>query len=145
MFNISVLVILCCNTRNGPHNHKAKEGVCVCVCLFCLLVFFLFCFSSETSFHIFIAMASRRIEADRFFTSDFTPEVMTSKGRLTTEYLYSSYILRRLFKETKELQCYPPCVSSCIPCMLLVFVAIQSKTMAAPLSLSHTKICIMLY
>lgn len=31
---------------------------------------------SETSFHIFIAMASRRIEADRFFTSDFTPQVI---------------------------------------------------------------------
>lgn len=30
---------------------------------------------SETSFHIFIAMASRRLQADRFFTSDFTPEV----------------------------------------------------------------------
>ncbi|CAM9804691.1 unnamed protein product [Hapterophycus canaliculatus] len=30
---------------------------------------------SETSFHIFIVMASRRLEADRFFTKDFTPEV----------------------------------------------------------------------
>lgn len=30
---------------------------------------------SETSFHIFIAMASRRLEADRFFTKDFKPEV----------------------------------------------------------------------
>ncbi|CAM9889912.1 unnamed protein product [Ascophyllum nodosum] len=35
---------------------------------------------SETSFHIFIAMASRRIEADRFFTSDFTPEVYSEEG-----------------------------------------------------------------
>lgn len=30
---------------------------------------------SETSFHIFIVMASRRLESDRFFTKDFTPEV----------------------------------------------------------------------
>lgn len=45
--------------------------------MFCVVVGF-FCFfsrCSETSFHIFIAMASRRIEADRFFTSDFNAEV----------------------------------------------------------------------
>lgn len=35
---------------------------------------------SETSFHIFIVMASRRLEADRFFTSDFTPEVRKIPG-----------------------------------------------------------------
>ena len=33
---------------------------------------------SETSFHIFIVMASRRLEADRFFTKDFTPEVCSA-------------------------------------------------------------------
>lgn len=36
---------------------------------------------SETSFHIFIVMASRRLQADRFFTKDFTPEVEYSSSR----------------------------------------------------------------
>ncbi|CAN0215929.1 unnamed protein product, partial [Ectocarpus fasciculatus] len=35
---------------------------------------------SETSFHIFIVMASRRLEADRFFTKDFTPEVYSQEA-----------------------------------------------------------------
>lgn len=38
-------------------------------------VFVLYCCCSETSFHVFIVMASRRLESDRFFTKDFTPEV----------------------------------------------------------------------
>ncbi|CAA3021968.1 alpha-dioxygenase 1 [Olea europaea subsp. europaea] len=35
---------------------------------------------SETAFIIFLLMASRRLEADRFFTSDFNEEVYTKKG-----------------------------------------------------------------
>ncbi|KAK1292916.1 Alpha-dioxygenase 1 [Acorus calamus] len=35
---------------------------------------------SETAFFIFILMASRRLEADRFFTSDFNEETYTKKG-----------------------------------------------------------------
>ncbi|KAL5723633.1 hypothetical protein ACHQM5_007009 [Ranunculus cassubicifolius] len=35
---------------------------------------------SETAFIIFVTMASRRLEADRFFTSDFNEEVYTKKG-----------------------------------------------------------------
>lgn len=35
---------------------------------------------SETAFFIFVLMASRRLEADRFFTSDFNKEVYTEKG-----------------------------------------------------------------
>ncbi|MFS8011250.1 putative hem peroxidase superfamily, hem peroxidase, animal-type [Helianthus anomalus] len=35
---------------------------------------------SETSFIIFLAMASRRLQADRFFTSDFNEDVYTKKG-----------------------------------------------------------------
>eukprot|EP00904_Undaria_pinnatifida_P006812 jgi/Undpi1/3260/HiC_scaffold_15.g06634.m1 len=35
---------------------------------------------SETSFHIFIVMASRRLESDRFLTKDFTPEVYSQEG-----------------------------------------------------------------
>lgn len=35
---------------------------------------------SETAFFIFLLMASRRLEADRFFTSDFNKEIYTEKG-----------------------------------------------------------------
>ncbi|GLJ28185.1 hypothetical protein SUGI_0553670 [Cryptomeria japonica] len=36
--------------------------------------------NSETAFNIFLLMASRRLEADRFFTSDFNEEVYTKEG-----------------------------------------------------------------
>ena len=35
---------------------------------------------SDTAFRLFILMASRRIESDRFFTRDFRPEVYTPEG-----------------------------------------------------------------
>jgi hypothetical protein len=35
---------------------------------------------SDTAFRIFILMASRRLEADRFFTNDYRPEVYTQEG-----------------------------------------------------------------
>jgi hypothetical protein len=35
---------------------------------------------SDTAFRIFILMASRRLKSDRFFTSDFRPEVYTQTG-----------------------------------------------------------------
>jgi hypothetical protein len=35
---------------------------------------------SDTAFRIFILMASRRLKSDRFFTTDFTPEVYTPAG-----------------------------------------------------------------
>jgi hypothetical protein len=35
---------------------------------------------SDTAFRIFILMASRRLKSDRFFTTDFTPEVYTPVG-----------------------------------------------------------------
>jgi hypothetical protein len=35
---------------------------------------------SDTAFRIFILMASRRLESDRFFTTDFTPRVYTQSG-----------------------------------------------------------------
>ena len=35
---------------------------------------------SDTAFRIFILMASRRLNSDRFFTTDFTPEVYTPEG-----------------------------------------------------------------
>ena len=35
---------------------------------------------SDTAFRIFILMASRRLNSDRFFTRDFTPAVYTPEG-----------------------------------------------------------------
>jgi hypothetical protein len=35
---------------------------------------------SDTAFRIFILMASRRLNSDRFFTEDYTPEVYTPAG-----------------------------------------------------------------
>ena len=35
---------------------------------------------SDTAFRIFILMASRRLNSDRFFTRDFTPAVYTKQG-----------------------------------------------------------------
>jgi hypothetical protein len=35
---------------------------------------------SDTAFRVFILMASRRLESDRFFTSDYRPEVYTQAG-----------------------------------------------------------------
>jgi hypothetical protein len=35
---------------------------------------------SDTAFRIFILMASRRLESDRFFTSDYRPEIYTQVG-----------------------------------------------------------------
>jgi predicted TIM-barrel fold metal-dependent hydrolase len=35
---------------------------------------------SDTAFRVFILMASRRLESDRFFTRDFRPEIYTEAG-----------------------------------------------------------------
>jgi hypothetical protein len=35
---------------------------------------------SDTAFRIFIVMASRRLNSDRFFTRDYTPRVYTHEG-----------------------------------------------------------------
>src|SRR5215210_5120603 len=35
---------------------------------------------SDTAFRIFVLMASRRLNSDRFFTEDYTPEVYTQAG-----------------------------------------------------------------
>ena len=35
---------------------------------------------SDTAFRVFVLMASRRLEADRFFTVDYRPEVYTRAG-----------------------------------------------------------------
>jgi Animal haem peroxidase len=35
---------------------------------------------SDTAFRVFIVMATRRLKSDRFFTTDYTPEVYTPAG-----------------------------------------------------------------
>jgi hypothetical protein len=35
---------------------------------------------SDTAFRIFVLMASRRLNSDRFFTTDYTPQVYTQAG-----------------------------------------------------------------
>src|SRR5262249_9524718 len=35
---------------------------------------------SDTAFRIFVLMASRRLNSDRFFTTDYTPEVYSQAG-----------------------------------------------------------------
>jgi len=35
---------------------------------------------ADTTFRVFILMASRRLKSDRFFTTDYTPEVYTQTG-----------------------------------------------------------------
>jgi hypothetical protein len=50
---------------------------------------------SDTAFRIFILMASRRLNSDRFFTTDFTPEVYTPAGmKWLDENGFESVLLR---------------------------------------------------
>jgi hypothetical protein len=54
---------------------------------------------SDTAFRIFILMASRRIESDRFFTRDFRPEVYTREGLDWVENTTMRSLLLRHFPE----------------------------------------------
>ena len=54
---------------------------------------------SDTAFRIFILMASRRIESDRFFTRDFRPEVYTREGLDWVENNTMRSLLLRHFPE----------------------------------------------
>jgi len=50
---------------------------------------------SDTAFRIFILMASRRLESDRFFTTDFTPRIYTQTGmEWIANNTFSSVLLR---------------------------------------------------
>jgi hypothetical protein len=50
---------------------------------------------SDTAFRVFILMASRRLKSDRFFTTDFRPEVYTETGiRWVTHTKLKDVILR---------------------------------------------------
>jgi hypothetical protein len=50
---------------------------------------------SDTAFRIFLLMASRRLQSDRFFTTDYTPEVYTPAGLAWIEENSMSTVLLR--------------------------------------------------
>lgn len=54
---------------------------------------------SDTAFRVFILMASRRLEADRFFTDDYRPEVYTQAGIDWVEANSMRTVLLRHFPE----------------------------------------------
>jgi len=54
----------------------------------------------ETSFQIFIAMASRRLMADRFFTVDYRPEIYTQEG---LDWIDNTTFTRVLVRNMPEL------------------------------------------
>ncbi len=50
---------------------------------------------SDTAFRIFILMASRRLKSDRFYTSDYNPEVYTAEGiQWVEDNLFADVLLR---------------------------------------------------
>jgi hypothetical protein len=53
----------------------------------------------ETQFQIFLLMASRRLEADRFFTEDFRPEVYSQEGMDWIQNSSFKIVLLRHFPE----------------------------------------------
>jgi hypothetical protein len=54
---------------------------------------------SDTAFRVFILMASRRLEADRFFTDDYRPEIYTKVGIDWVESNSMRSVLLRHFPE----------------------------------------------
>jgi hypothetical protein len=54
---------------------------------------------SDTAFRVFVLMASRRLEADRFFTDDYRPEVYTRAGIDWVESNTMRTVLLRHFPE----------------------------------------------
>ena len=55
---------------------------------------------SDTAFRIFVLMASRRLNSDRFFTRDYTPEVYTQVG---LDWIYDNDMLSVLCRHFPEL------------------------------------------
>lgn len=56
---------------------------------------------SETAFRIFLLMAYRRLKSDRFFTTDFTPEVYTRTGMEWIDAADMSSVLLRHYPQLK--------------------------------------------
>ena len=56
---------------------------------------------SDTAFRVFVLMASRRLEADRFFTDDYRPEIYTQTG---IEWVESNNMRSVLLRHFPELE-----------------------------------------
>jgi len=54
---------------------------------------------SDTAFRIFILMASRRLKSDRYFTTDFTPEIYSEEGMRWVQDTSFTDVLLRHFPE----------------------------------------------
>ena len=55
---------------------------------------------SDTAFRIFVLMATRRLKSDRFFTTDYTPEVYTPAGM---QWLNDNTMITVLLRHYPEL------------------------------------------
>ena len=58
---------------------------------------------SDTAFRIFILMASRRLRSDRFFTTDFTPQVYTPLGMRWIQQTTMGDVIRRHYPALAHL------------------------------------------
>ncbi|CAH3034753.1 unnamed protein product [Porites lobata] len=58
----------------------------------------------ETAFNIFVLMASRRLQTDRFMTDDFTSDIYTKEGLEWIQNANMSNVLIRAFPEIKGLE-----------------------------------------
>jgi hypothetical protein len=54
---------------------------------------------SDTAFRVFLLMAARRLRSDRFFTTDYTPELYTPEGLQWIQDATMAGLLRRHFRE----------------------------------------------
>ncbi len=62
---------------------------------------------SDTAFRVFILMASRRLNSDRFYTEDYTPAVYTRAGIDWIDNTTTTVLLRHLPELTPILQRTP--------------------------------------
>ena len=58
---------------------------------------------SDTAFRIFILMASRRLNSDRYFTEDFTPEIYTQTGMDWVQQTTMTDILLRHYPQLRPI------------------------------------------
>jgi hypothetical protein len=59
---------------------------------------------SETAFRIFLLMASRRLQSDRFFTVDYTPETYTPEGLQWIDETSMADVLRRHYPSLRPAE-----------------------------------------
>jgi len=57
---------------------------------------------SDTAFRIFILMASRRLKSDRYYTTDFTPEIYTEEGMQWVQDTTLRDVILRHFPEMEQ-------------------------------------------